>query len=394
MAEIENESKINVAEPTEPIVPTPVAAKSSRLAFLKNKNNRLLFIVAAVALVLIGGSAAAYYGVVAPNKPENILKTAVEKQLKKQQIAAKGSISVDLTQQESSIKNVTVNFKSALDNPKQAFSAELETAVSGAKLPVELRGVDKNLYFKIGDLSSIKGLAALAGGEEAGAVIDAIGDKLSNQWIEVDESLLKQANAECATGLIGGFSQKDIDELMKVYSENTFVTIKSKTASVVEGKDTTKFELGVDKQKAMEFGIKLNNVELFKKINECSKNTTNQGGDEEVKDELKDTDISLNVWVDSDKNLRQVEIKATDKEASATVIITYTDDPVDIQKPEGAKPLMEILGDFSQFFGGASLLNQDIGSNDPLDELSDECKAAFQAYASSGGTTDLPTDCL
>jgi hypothetical protein len=329
-----------------------------------------------------------------------VLKTAFEKQLQKQQSSTKGSISVDLKQETSSIKNVTVTFKSALDTQKQAFSAELEASVSGAKLPVEIRSVDKSLYFKVGSLSSIKGLAALAGGEEATAAVDAIGDKLSNKWIEIDSSLLKQANAECTTDLIGNFTQKDIDEIMKVYSDNAFVTVKNKIADQVDGKNATKFELGLDKQKATEFANKLGSVGALKKINDCGKTTTGQSaGDQEVKDDLKntanDTDFTLNVWVDGGKNLRQIEIKASDKDGGATVLITFTDDKVDVQKPEGAKPIMEVLGDFGGLFGGSSLLDQSSSNGDnPLSGMSEACQAAFAAYASSGGTTALPTECL
>jgi hypothetical protein len=360
-----------------------------------------MVIIIAAVVVLFGGGAAAYYGVVVPNQPENVLKTAFEKQLQKQQSSTKGSISVDLKQETSSIKNVTVTFKSALDTQKQAFSAELEASVSGAKLPVEIRSVDKSLYFKVGSLSSIKGLAALAGGEEATAAVDAIGDKLSNKWIEIDSTLLKQANAECTTDLIGNFTQKDIDEIMKVYSDNAFVTVKNKTADQVDGKNATKFELGLDKQKATEFANKLGSVQALKKINDCGKTTTGQSaGDQEVKDDLKntanDTDFTLNVWVDGGKNLRQIEIKATDKDGGATALITFTDDKVDVQKPEGAKPLMEVLGDFGGLFGGSSsLLDQSSGSDvNPLSGMSEACQAAFAAYASSGGTTALPTECL
>lgn len=378
-----------------------VSSRRPRWSFLSGKKSRLISLIV-LGTVLVGSvSAAAYYGVVAPNKPENILKTAIEKQLQKQQATAKGTLNMDFKKEDSGLKNMLVTFNGANDTAKKAFSADLELAASGAKVPLEVRGIDNSLFFKVGDLSSVKGLAALAGGPESIAFVDVISSKVSNQWLEVDQTLLKQINTECTTSIFGGFSQQDIDEIMKVYGENSFLSVKSKTAEQVEGRDATRYDLSLDKARADQFGEKLGDTQAIKRIKACSGSMANQGDDPQA-DVSQDADVSMAVWVDADKNLRQLEIKSSDDETASTVTIIFTDDQVNVQKPEGAKPIMEVLGDFSTLLGGATAptgstantSQSNAALNDYLEGMSDSCKAAFQAYMTSGGTTQLPAECL
>ncbi len=364
--------------------------------FGKGKKLSFVAILGIALVVLLGGSAGAYFGIIAPNKPENLLKTAVTKQLQKKQQTTKGTVSLDLKNQD--IKNVSVNFNAAIDNEKQAFSTSVEASVSGAKLPLEVRSVDKSLFIKVGDLGSIKGLAGLAGGPQASSIVDGLAKKVSNQWIEVDQSLLKQANAECVTGLMGTFSKKDTDQLVKAYGNNAFFTVKGKSADKVDGKSTTKFELDLNRENLDKFSDSLDQLEAVKKIADCGNQTNKKpSGDKEVagqaKDALKDTTMKFYVWVDGGKNLRQVQVVANDKDANATVTMTFTDDKVDIQKPAGAKPVLEVLGDFSQLLGGIPVGNLS-GQSVQKSGLSKECEAAFQAYISGGGVTAPPTNCL
>lgn len=370
---------------SQPIVAPPVGNN-------KKKKLVLLGLIITVVAIVAGSSAGAYFGVIAPNKPENVLKTAVKKALEQRQATSKGNISVDMNAEDAELKNVTINFTAAADLDKQAFETTIDASASGVKLPLEIRGVEKNIYFKVGDLGSVKSVANLAD-PEVGALIDVVGKKISNQWIEVDESLLKQAGTECTTSMFSGFTKKDTDQLMELYEKNQFMTVKSKSADKVEGKDTTRFELGLDKQKAEAFGNNLDSVETLKKIKECSKtgDDNNAGGDTEVKDAVDKTEVSFIVWVDKSKTLRQIQIKANDPESktSATATVTYTDGKVDVKKPEGAKPLLEVFGDFSELFGGGG--SSDLGGEDQA--LFQRCSAAFEAFSNSNGASAIPAEC-
>lgn len=396
-------------QPTPLTTPTPEpgpTAPVSRFSFLTNKNNRLVALIAGVAFIVLGGSAAAYYAVMVPNKPENILKTAVSKQLQKEQQASKGKLSLDFKEENAQIKNATIQFKAATDSSKNAFSAELEAAVSGIKLPLEARGIDNSLYMKVGDLGSIRGVAGLAGGEMASILVDGIGEKLSNQWIEIDESMLKQSGTGCTADIGSRFTKQDVDQLLNLYGESPFVSVTGKTKDKIDGKDVTKYDLGVDKQEARDFAASLQDFEPVKKLKDCIDQATEDGDSEPDSDTtteiIEKTDISLAAWVDGGKNLRQLELTGSDDDMGVTILITFTDDSVDIQKPAGAKPITEVLGDFSQFFGsdpagmlGSPSLPVDdaAGAIDPS-SFTEACQQALiTAYTSGATMSALPPEC-
>lgn len=396
------ESPPAAAGPTPPVVTNPpVTAPPATPGKGGKKKLSLLVVAVAVVLVLLGASAGAYYGLIVPNKPENVLKTAISKLLEQPQTSSKGTISIDMKDQAAELKNVTINFTAAEDRPKKAVQIQAEGSASGVKLPVEFRVVDKAVYFKVGDLNSIKSAVGLAAPEAAG-MIDVLGEKISNQWIEIDNSLLKQASADCVVdNLFVSLNPEETKQIMKLYDENAFLTIKNTRKEQIEGVNTTRAELGIDKQKAQAFGDKLTSIESLKKATECGKAAQQQTGtgDQEVNpadEALQDADVTAVVWIDNDKNLRQLQLSADDKEATVTFTVTYTNDPVDIKKPEGAKPLVELLGDLSAFFGGPAALNslnQSIGDVEGIEGMSDECLTAYQAYIASGGTAPLPAQC-
>lgn len=401
----------NLTAPTDtpPADPTPIAPATGPVVGAGEVNqapspkppkNRkklgLVAIIVAILAVLIGGSAAAYYAVVLPNKPENVLKSSLQNLLEQHQVSEKGTLSIDIagpTAADVALKNVTVTFTGGVDTDKNAFATQLDVSASGVKLPLEIRGIDQNLYFKIGDLSTIKSLASLSG-PEAAQIVDTIGGKLSNQWIEIDSSLLKQANVDCATNLFNSLSKQDVDQITKLYGDNAFLTVKSKTADVIEGTATTRYELTVDQQKAGAFGAKLGSVAGLKKITDCTKTATKtSAGDKQVnqKDDLKNT--SFNVWIDKSKKLRQLELKGTDQDTTLTLTVKFTDDKVNVTKPDGAKPLLQVLGDFGQLFGlGSGGLGQGTGAN--VSGVSQQCLQAIQDYANSGGTKPIPASCM
>ncbi len=399
--------------PTEPSSPTETSPKSSLETPVqavppatpnvsapthRKKKLTLLALLLAGLLVLLGGSAAAYYGVIVPNKPENVLKKSVQKLLAQHQLSSKGSAVVDMNGKDATIKNITVNFTGALDSDKHAFDVNLDAAASGVKLPVELRAVDQNLYFKLGDLSTLKGLAAL-GSPEIASVVNSVGDKLSNQWVEVDQSLLKQADAGCTTAF-NGFSQQDVDQLGKLYDKNEFVIVKSKTADKVDGQAATKYELSFNQQKAQAFANQLSSVQSLKQLNDCAKTTQKATGDTETKPSNNpQPTVSVFVWIDGGKNMRQIQVKVADKDNVATLTNTFTNDKVNITKPDGAKPLLQVLGDFSSLFGGGGLPTSTnspaaSGHGTGLEGVSQACLQAIQKAAAAGNTTAVPPECM
>lgn len=314
------------------------------------RNRRTLFAGIAAGLILLtGGSAAAYYGIYLPNTPENILKKSISNALTAPATSGKGSGNI----KDKDSAAIFLNYALQQDTTKNTFNIVLDAAFSGVKLPVEVRSVDKSLFFKVGDLATLKGVAALYA-PETGPLIDEVSKKVSNQWIEVDQSLLnsvfKDEKCNPFSSTAYKFTDNDSKELLSVYDKNEFVSIKNASDDTIEGRTVTKMELGVDQSKSDAFGKELEQTAFFKRINECSKGVS--PGSKQPTDQFKGTS-DLTVWVDkSQKEIVKLALAIKDDQAEGSFDFTYNKDKVDIVRPESSKPLMQVVGELGPLFQG------------------------------------------
>lgn len=322
---------------------------SSFLGKIKNIPKKTAIIIAVVVIVLLGGSAAAYFGVVVPNKPQNVVKKTIENTLTMEKFSGKGSASFESKGEDKTA--VTANYSLQGDTTKNASAGQIEVAVTGIKVPFEYRAVEKALYLKVGDLSTVESLIAAQAGAGSEAYIKEITGKVTNKWIEFDESLLKSYTSDKCSLLSGDtkLTEQDVKKLLELYDQNMFIDVKSTSKEKIDGKSVTKAELGLNKDKAKAFGKELEQVEYFKKIDKCL--GEDKSATDTASEEFKG-DASFTVWIDKGKNLVKFELKMTDDESSIKADFTYNDDKVDIQKPEGAVPAMQIISELSPLFGG------------------------------------------
>lgn len=333
---------------TDVATAAPVAASAPSPAKNKFKLFGKLGVVplAIAAFALIGGSAAAYYGVVVPNKPENVLKAALDNTLNQTKVKYDAKVAMEFTEAEAPVKAMNATFKGQSDFEKNAAQVEFEITASGVKLPLELRSIDKSIFIKIGDISSIKGLAAAAAPEYA-ELVDVANDVIGNQWIEIDETLLKQANMGCVTDSTFKLTPDDVKLLQTSYSAKPFATVKSTSSDTVNGRSAYKYEIDIDDKKANEYGSSLSQLSAVKKLKEC-------GGSEDFTNS--DVDVTegttpITIWVDKGtKTLSKVALKTTEKSekennVKGTIEISFTYGQADITKPEGAKSAMEIAAE-------------------------------------------------
>ena len=121
--------------------------------------------------------------------------------------------------------------------------------------------------------------------------------------------------------------------------------------------------MSVDQEKGKSFAKELDSVEYFKKLNECSDTT---GGDKEInKAEDFKGKYELTTWVDKGKkDLVKIALKVTENDTTATLDFTFNHDKVDVQKPQGAVPAMQVVGNLMHLFGGGDV--NELGSGLPL----------------------------
>lgn len=327
------------------------------------KKRKKIFIgAAAIAVLILGSTAGAYFGMYVPNKPENVLRTALKNTAQQTKAKYNGSLAVESTDEQNSYA-ANIKLDGQLNSEAGNFQGIFDVTVSGVKVPAEIRKVDKNLYIKFGDLSTIKSLAGSV--PEYTQVIDELTTKLSDQWIEVDETLLKQAKADCAIDAVSSLklTEQDLTTLENRYNEVQFTTINSTADDKVNGKDAIKYELEIDDNKLAEYAKGLNELSAVKKLKECDA-TKDQLNDEKLADNDK---TPLTVWVDKDsKVISKIAGQTTKKDeektkTKANLELTLVYGQANIEKPQDAKPLLEVVGDLKPLFEG--LAGQALGGD-------------------------------
>ncbi|MBX4201656.1 hypothetical protein KW803_02045 [Candidatus Saccharibacteria bacterium] len=304
-----------------------------------------LIIAGLAVFVLLASSAGAYFGYYVPNKPENVLAKAVSNSLAESQITTTGSI-------DSSSNGIAgrVDYTVAVNEASHAVDLKLNASISGVKIPIEVVVINKNLYFKVGDLSSLQGLLSqLAGANNAEVknLADQINKTITNQWIEVDSTLIKEAKLDCLASFPASFSQSDIQALQNAYKSNPFIAISSHSSEKVNGAKATKYQLSVDDNTLSTFD--LNSSGYFKQLNSCLKKTS-PGSNLNLKS-LKDGDKTpVTIWVDNaTKRIIKYSVVSTAKDKSKGVdgsvsgIVNYGQ--VNISQPANAKPVLNLLNE-------------------------------------------------
>ncbi len=353
-------------KPTKPEPTTQPGSKKPRAV-------KIWIIAAIAAFVVLGGSAAAYFGVVVPNQPENKLKKAVQNLSEQQITTVKGS--VDIVSAGMSA-NVGVNMLH-VDPDKNVALADMAVTVSGVKLPMEMRYVDNTAYIKLGDLSTIKSLLAAYGGAEAAPLVDLVDTKVSNQWIEIDRTFLNQMtqgftqgleeNNSCSAAETTTKLRTSINDMLQLATtdEANIYTITNTTEEDVDGQSATKMQLSIDDSKVSEFGKKVADLQSVKDLEKCFEGTENKDV-QEAADSGKIT--TFNVWVDGNKQIKRVEVAmetaevSGDEKTTTKLDMTMVKDAPAVEKPSGAKPVMQLIGELQSLFGGSDI---------PLDSLSE-----------------------
>ncbi|HET7320606.1 MAG TPA: hypothetical protein VFI84_03425 [Candidatus Saccharimonadales bacterium] len=321
----------------------PVAGKSKR-----HLPKAALVVVG--ALVLLGGAAsAAYYGYVVPNKPENVLKTAFENTLAQRNVSSVTSFETSPTSSDGGLA-VKVDAKTSANLDSKAADVNLNLTMTGISLPLELRLVDQNLYVKAGDLSTISSLVeSFAPG--AGGAVKSVAGSLSNKWIEVDSTLLKQAGATCALDTSWALNKSDVSLLETMYQTNQFITIKSHATDSVNGKAAEKYELAMNDNKFAGYAKNLSQLSVLKDMQKCGSSKYKQPDTSSLADG--DT-TPITVWVDkSTKRIVKLSTHSTAQDNTkshfqGTLTSTLSYDPVTVTAPTGAEPALQVITDLEK----------------------------------------------
>lgn len=329
------------------------------------RRKRLTIILASVLAVLVvaAGGAAAYFGYVVPNKPENILKKAADNFLVTSTSHSSGKVSIS-----GDGNAVTVDFTSKADAEKKVAELALEVKMSGVSVPLEVRYVDESVYVRLGDISTLQSILstyASSYGVDSAAVSQIFAileDEVVDKWIEIDESVIAQSDeAKCVVDSDWKFTDDDVSLIKSAYEKNQFITVKSHSEDKVNDRDSIKYELAFDNEKAKQFGTdeSLEQLSAVKTLIECAGATKDEDTPSEIED-LENADYTVTVWVDkADKRFNKfaVQTKSDDVTADVEAFITY--EAVTVDKPEDVTPVMELFAKLQQAFGELYAPGQD-----------------------------------
>lgn len=336
-------------QPLEPLS-SPDATDATLVPPAHKKKRIALLLIAVLAVIVVAaGSAAAYFGYVVPNNPENMLKSALGNALTQQAGQSKGEL--EISGQDTSL---VTTFDGAFDAEQKVAQLAFELTTSGLSLPAEVRYVDESIFVKIGDVSALRTLAQLTGlDDESLDEIFATAERtVVDKWIEIDKTILQQEDeAKCIVEADWTLSEGDAALLQEAYAQHEFVTIKSHSDDTVDGRGAIKYELEIDAAKAEQFGDnqKLEELSVFKRLNDCAPTATEEDADDQVTDGLENA--TLTVWVDKDtKRFSRYAVTATSEGTEFTVDATLGYEPVTVAKPEGATPIMDVIAEFQSSF--------------------------------------------
>lgn len=347
-----------VSQPT-PVTPTPMAmpqpgpTKSPKFGFLKGKKKLLLTIVVAL-LVILGGAAAAYYTVVVPNKPENKLLDALINLSEQKQVKIKSKIDFNDKKATDGVSGFVMDFLVSSDADKKLMGMNGSFGVGGAQFPFEIRVVDENIYLKVGGLGSIdKLLPPGSGYDEYLQTIAALND----QWFVIDRSFLQQMDQSnsCSSSLTFDLSDDDRNKIESAYKKYPLLKVKSTSSEQVDGVDTTKMELEpTDNETLNKFMDELNSVGPISKLKKCLESAgVDTGGDQEIKPA--NITYKAHAFVTNDKQLKRLTIDAEDDDQKMSMTFDFSNQIDSVTKPEGAKPIQDLLGSLLGDMYGDSL---------------------------------------
>ncbi|MGH7196140.1 MAG: hypothetical protein ACREGA_05210 [Candidatus Saccharimonadales bacterium] len=336
---------------------TPSSAPSAPDKPKKKRGKLLKFLLPAVIIIILAAAGTGGYMYVKSVQPKQRLESALNNSLQQKQFHTTGKLSIDPTSSKSSSPAYKMTFNGQTNLSSKATDVQINLTVDGLTFPAEARLVNQNLYFKLGDLSDINSLIKNLAPSEA-PLAKSLSGQLSNQWIEVDSTLLKQFGASCALDTNLNLSPADINYLDKDLKNHNFITIKNRAGTKLNGKSAEEYTLALNDNKGAKFFSNLNQLSAIKALQTCEGEKSNLPLNTKF---LADNDTTpLNLWVDKSTNrIVKLTTQTTAKDEqkdheTATVTMNLSYGPVNVAAPKNAEPAVQLLTKIESSLLGAS----------------------------------------
>lgn len=330
--------------------------KTNLLSKLRSKKYFLPGAIVA-GLLLLAGTATAAYLIIGSNTPEKSLAKAVKKTMQQENITAKGSITITEMRDKNALK---YEFEAQQNSKEKKASLANIFELNGQKFNIDTKIVDSSLYIKLGDINKLMKMFGLDLTNPAlknyASAINVLNKSVGDQWIKIDEKIIKQVNKNCSLdSFFVVLSKEDQELIFKQYKENGFAKIKSSKKDSVNGKAATHYSIDIDSDKINKYAGSLDGLSIFNKLQECQgrssispKNIKNKA--KEITDEVDNIKNEYDIWVDKATGMiSKLQIKDKTEEGQEAIWQVNLDyGKTNISAPENAKSFEAVIDEISQ----------------------------------------------
>lgn len=362
-----------LAQPA-PVTPLVATGKSSG----GKKKWVLGSVIAAVLVVLLGGGALAYN--LWYQNPEKVILDGINN-LFSNNASSSGKATVSVENDD-----VRLDMTASVKSDKKLTNGDVQLAVQmkGSDAPVKKVNLkadfavnEKTAYFKLNDIKPLADQLVDAYVDQMATQYRQLGfaltqqqidqqkaqmlqqlnpiiTKIDNRWIKFDmEASEEDDESKCTAEAFQKLydDKKQRDEVLDVYKEHKFITVKEKLGS----KDgSLGYLLEFDEGVAKDFSKAVKNTTFSKELEECD-GTKNQAPSTEdttdKKDNVKDSRIEL--WVSRwSHQITEFKVAATTNDSSETAVsfnLTYDYDKVEgLTTPKDAIDIDELRNEFDK----------------------------------------------
>lgn len=307
----------------------------------KKKKGLVAALIAVIAvLVLAGGAAWAYFGYYVPNRPENVLKAALANSFSADKINSV-SLNGEVHTNDNEGGRFEVSFEGGFaEGGRFDVSASLDLLVTS--ITIDARSLDGETFYIRG--SNLEGLTQMLGAGDDATVqaYAAIISSLEGQWIDISRSFVEQSTGTSGSPLLAG---SDLDKFVQAYNEHPFLSVQEVLpGEQINGTDSHHYRIAIDKAAFEAFARTLRDAEP-------GALSLSEEQLEQLLSALEDTDFKDNVfdaWITKGtKQFSQISFAVvTDDDTTVDARITFTayNEPVEVEEPQDAKSILEILG--------------------------------------------------
>lgn len=351
--------------PVTPEAPVPVVAgspKKGRFSF--SKKTKFIALIVLILVLLGGASAGAYFGVIAPSKPQRVIGDSLSNTLNSEKVkSAKFEGEANCIEGEACKSFSTVTFKGAASE-NGSFDANVQFKTAVATVSLDARYLEKSIYLRLSGLNGLDKLLAGTSASSTSGTYAQLIKQLNNNWYVVDESLLKQmgGNNVSFSSSQDRLSKEDAQKIGDAYKKHQFIKVDKKLADEkIHGQSSYHILATVDKTQLKAFVTEVKNANL--------KDVKIEQSDIDAIDKVDFSKYPFDIWV-SKSNRMVSQLATTIKQDGTTVRVRVAlydyNQPVTVEKPAGAKSVLELLSEVSPLYSGGV---QGADSENPLSLL-------------------------